>query len=362
MIKGDTISFDSDNENEQLYVKNKKKVAKCDKIPWVEKYRPKELSDIIYQDEIVKVLKTTIKNGNLPHLLLYGPAGTGKTSTILAVARELFGPNKFSERVIELNASDERGINIVRNKIITFAKLAIGTEDPNYPSPNYKIIILDEADAMTKEAQSALRKIMEDNSSITRFCFICNYINQIIEPINSRCVKFRFRQLNDDTMFKRLRSIAVNEKMNVSNDAINLIIETADGDLRKGIMLLQNLKYITVPPPPANIITPFHIYEMTGSIPFEVINKINKMCFNNVDNVLDIVNLANDIIKMGFPIQNLLVKLNKFVISNDKLDDINHKGLISLTLLKAQKKLAIGADEYIQLLNIFMQIKKTFIV
>src|SRR5690606_13947283 len=124
------------------------------------------------------------------------PPGSGKTSTILAIAMELFGPKKIKDRVIELNASDERGINVVRNKIVTFAKTAIGQSDPKFTCPPYKIIILDEADAMTIEAQSALRKTMEDNSGITRSCFICNYINQIIEPITSRCVKFRFKPLN----------------------------------------------------------------------------------------------------------------------------------------------------------------------
>lgn len=355
MIHNNVINFDSDSEPEQV-VKPKVKKVKLDRIPWVEKYRPYSLSDIVYQDEIIKVLKTTVKNGNLPHLLLYGPAGTGKTSTILAVARELFGPINFSERVIELNASDERGINIVRNKIITFAKLAIGTADPNYPSPNYKIIILDEADAMTKEAQSALRKIMEDNSSITRFCFICNYINQIIEPINSRCVKFRFRQLSDDSMFKKLSEIAANEKILVTKEALHLIIDIADGDMRKGIMLLQNLRYIKSESP----IIPEQIYDMTGSIPVEIIHRIESVCLNNKDNKSDIIKLANDIVKCGYPMQNILTKLNTFIANNEAISDIT-KSVICISLLKVDNKLAIGADEYIQLLNVFMQIKKNFI-
>ena len=146
-----------------------------DKIPWVEKYRPYKLDDIMHQEEIKCMLKNSVKTGNLQHLLLYGPPGTGKTSIILAVARELYGPKLYREKTIELNASDERGINIVRNKIRRLAKAANDSADPDYPSPPYKIIILDEADAMTTEAQSALRKTMEDHSNITRFCFICNY-------------------------------------------------------------------------------------------------------------------------------------------------------------------------------------------
>ena len=171
--------------------------SKCNKdIPWIEKYRPRKLDEIISQKESINILLNTLKTGELPHLLLYGSPGTGKTSSILALCNELFGPRKFEERVIELNASDERGINVVRHKIINFAKIAIGNPDEKYICPPYKIIILDEADAITKEAQAALRKVMEDTSTITRFCFICNYINQIIEPINSRCVKIRFKSIN----------------------------------------------------------------------------------------------------------------------------------------------------------------------
>ena len=120
---------------------------------WVEKYRPKKLANVVYQNEVISVLKKSVETGNLPHLLFYGPAGTGKTSTILALAYELFGPVKFEERVIELNASDERGISAVRNKIKLFAKMGISNPDTNYSCPPFKIIILDEADAMTSEAQ-----------------------------------------------------------------------------------------------------------------------------------------------------------------------------------------------------------------
>src|SRR5207249_3198955 len=146
--------------------------------------------------------------------------------------------------VIELNASDERGINVVRHKIVTFAKMAVGNADPNYPCPPFKIVILDEADAMTTEAQSALRKIMENSSNITRFCFICNYINQIIEPIASRCMKFRFKPINTISMINKLEVISKKEKLNINKEILKKIVIMSKGDMRRGIMTLQNLKYI----------------------------------------------------------------------------------------------------------------------
>jgi replication factor C subunit 2/4 len=138
-------------------------------VPWVEKYRPDKVEDISHQDEVVRTLKTSIEQGSLPHLMFHGPPGTGKTTTILAVAKELYGPELYRSRVLELNASDERGIKVVREKVKSFAQGAVGGQKtPGYPCPKFKIIILDEADTMTPEAQSALRRIMEQFSKVTR--------------------------------------------------------------------------------------------------------------------------------------------------------------------------------------------------
>ena len=217
MIISDFDSCSDSEDNESVVnIPNKKYY------PWVEKYRPKNIESIIEQNTIVNVLKSTISTGALSHLILYGPPGTGKTSTILAIAHQLFGPNKIEERVLELNASDDRGIGIVRNKIIFFSKLSLGTPDPNYPSPPFKFIILDEADAMTSEAQSALRKVMETKSAITRFCFICNYINKIIEPIRSRCISFRFKPVPIDSIILRLDNIAKMENLNLKKKRSNI--------------------------------------------------------------------------------------------------------------------------------------------
>ena len=177
-------------------------------------------------------------------MLFYGPPGTGKTSTILALAKELFGPEMFRTRVLELNASDERGISIVREKVKDFARMQLSNPPPNYknryPCPPYKIIILDEADSMTQDAQSALRRTMETYSKITRFCLICNYVTRIIDPLASRCSKFRFKTLDQGNALKRLEEIATNEKVNLELGAVNTLIRCSEGDLRKAITFLQS--------------------------------------------------------------------------------------------------------------------------
>ena len=277
---------------------------------------------------------------------------THNTSSILSIAAELFGPKKFNERVIELNASDERGINIVRNKIVTLAKTAISSSDPNYPCPPYKIIILDEADAMTNEAQSALRKTMEDNSDITRFCFICNYINQIIDPIISRCVKFRFKSINEESMSDKLKIISNKENMIITDDAIKMISVVSNGDMRKGIMLLQNLNYFN------KKIDIIDVYEASNMIPVDKINNIINICINkSLDKKLcKIIKIANDFIKSGYPMNNILSQLTDQIIDSEEITD-NAKSVICLHISNTEKRLIDGSDEYLQLLSILMCIK-----
>ena len=182
-------------------------------------------------------------------MLFYGPPGTGKTSTILALAKELYGPEMFKSRVLELNASDERGISIVREKIKDFARMQLSNPAPqhknSYPCPPFKIIVLDEADSMTQDAQSALRRTMETYSKITRFCLICNYVTRIIDPLASRCSKFRFKMLDQGNAKKRLEEIAENEKVQLEDGAVDTLIKCSEGDLRKAITFLQSAAKLT---------------------------------------------------------------------------------------------------------------------
>lgn len=273
---------------------------------------------------------------------------THNTSTVLAVAYQLFGPKIFRERVIELNASDERGINIVRYKINTFARTAIGNVDPDYPCPPFKLVILDEADAMTTEAQSALRKVMEELSSITRFCFICNYKNQIIDPIVSRCMKFRFKPIDKISMFNKLKDLSIKESMNINDESVSAITNIVKGDVRKGIMILQNLRYIQ------NYkfkITKEDVYNMTGHTFPEYIEPIWNLCLDKNTNINDIIKKVNNIKLSAIPITSILENLQSIVVKSNLNDELKSK--ICLHIASTEKCLMDGADEYIQLLNIF---------
>ena len=324
---------------------------KDNQIPWIEKYRPRTLNDIISQEESINILNNTLKTGELPHLLLHGSPGTGKTSSILALCNQLFGPERVNERVIELNASDERGINIVRGKIINFAKVAIGTVDPSYLCPPYKIIILDEADAMTKEAQAALRKVMEENSNITRFCFICNYINQIIEPINSRCVKIRFKPINSESIITKLKIISKKENINIEENGLKCIAEISNGDLRKSILILQNIKYLN--PDDFNkeiVIEDDDIYKMCKYISNrELFNYISLIKEDNKIN--NIIRISKDIINKGYVFNSLIIRLIDYIINYNNISELN-KAKILFEISFIEKNINDGADEYIQILKL----------
>ncbi len=198
---------------------------------WTEKYRPKTLSEVVGQKHVTERLESYVRSNSMPHLLFTGPAGTGKTTCSLALAKEFFGEN-WRGNFIELNASDERGIDVVRGKIKEFARTApIGAD--------FKIIFLDEADALTNDAQAALRRTMEKYSGICRFILSCNYSSKIIEPIQSRCAVMRFRPLTADDIKGFLQKIVVAEKVDIDDDALNGLIFIAQGDMRRSVNSLQ---------------------------------------------------------------------------------------------------------------------------
>ncbi len=201
-------------------------------LPWTEKYRPKKLDEIVGQKEIVKSLKKFVEAKNMPNLLFSGSPGIGKTTAALALAHEFYGEN-LRGNFLELNASDERGIDVVRGKIKDFARTISMSKVP------FKIIFLDEADALTADAQNALRRTMEMYSEVTRFILSCNYSSKIIPPIQSRTAVFRFLPLEKEEVFKMLENIAKNEKLEVEEEAYEAIFYVSEGDMRKAINVLQ---------------------------------------------------------------------------------------------------------------------------
>ncbi len=204
--------------------------------PWTEKYRPKKLDEIIGRDYIVARLKSYVQSRSMPHLLFAGPAGVGKTTSAICLARELFG-EYWTQNFQETNASDERGIDVVRNKIKDFARTkAMGGD--------FKIIFLDEADALTPDAQNALRRTMELFARTCRFILSCNYSSKIIEPIQSRCAVFRFGPLSEDAIKKMIEKIAENEELNLTETGKKAIIYVSEGDMRKAINILQAAAFL----------------------------------------------------------------------------------------------------------------------
>lgn len=200
---------------------------------WVEKYRPEKLSDIVGQDEVVSRLQSFVDKKSLPHLLFAGPAGTGKTSAALCIARELFGAG-WRQNLLELNASDERGIDTIRTKVKDYARTRPIGDVP------YKLILLDESDALTHDAQHALRRTMEMYTHTARFILDCNYSSRIIEPIQSRCTVFRFKRLAEQDIATALKRIARAEKLTLVDEAVKAIIYVSEGDMRRAINVLQS--------------------------------------------------------------------------------------------------------------------------
>lgn len=326
--------------------------------PWVEKYRPKTLDEVTAQDHAVTVLKKTLQSANLSHMLFYGPPGTGKTSTILALTKELFGPELTKTRVLELNASDERGISIVREKIKNFARLTVSKPSKkdleNYPCPPYKIIILDEADSMTADAQSALRRTMETYSNVTRFCLICNYVTRIIDPLASRCAKFRFKPLDTSNALERLQYVAKQEDVKYEEGTLGRILTISAGDLRKAITLLQSGSKL-VDYTGNDQIAIKQIEELAGVVPTTVVEEMVKHI--NSKDLNQLIACTNDFIKSGWSGVSIVDQLHDYYITNENYDT-DFKNKLSLILFDTDSKLTNGTNEHIQLLNLLVKISQ----
>ncbi|KNZ60957.1 replication factor C subunit 2/4 [Puccinia sorghi] len=342
-------------------------------LPWIEKYRPKSIDSVQGQEGTTKILAKALNRADLPHMLFYGPPGTGKTSTILALARDLFGPELMKSRVLELNASDERGISVVREKIKNFAKISISPATSGYPCPAYKIIILDEADSMTQDAQSALRRIMENYSKITRFCLICNYVTRIIEPIVSRCSKFRFKPLSISGTQSKLKEISKLESIKISSEVLDSLIRISAGDLRRSITYLQSASKVSS----SDEILEEDIREIGGIVPHKLMTRLLESVGiearghdDGADKDVEMSDIrvqevVESILREGYSAVQIINQVNSHInvlhdlILLDPLIPSKPKALISVALGEADKCLNDGADEGLQILAVCLKISKS---
>ncbi|KAG9255116.1 P-loop containing nucleoside triphosphate hydrolase protein [Emericellopsis atlantica] len=341
--------------------------------PWVEKYRPKSLDDVAAQDHTVTILQRTLQSSNLPHMLFYGPPGTGKTSTILALAKQLYGPEMVKSRVLELNASDERGISIVRKKVKDFARMQL-TNPPagyqsKYPCPPFKIIILDEADSMTQDAQSALRRTMETYSKITRFCLICNYVTRIIDPLASRCSKFRFKSLDQGNAKKRLELIAQAEGVTVEDGTIDALIRCSEGDLRKAITYLQSAARLVgalakkdgdgdeAMDVDTKAVTVKIIEDIAGVIPDATIDTlVDALRPTSTGQAYQtIAKVVEEMVADGWSAGQVVNQLYAAILADESIPDAQ-KNKIVLVFSEIDKRLVDGADEHLSMLDLSVRI------
>ncbi len=300
---------------------------------WIEKYRPKSFNDIKGQIHIVDKIKAMVNKKALPHLLFAGPAGVGKTSLILVIAKELYKEN-WKENILELNASDSRGIDVIRNEVKNFARTRSLGEIP------FKICILDEADSLTKEAQQALRRTMEMYSQTCRFCLLCNYSSKIIDPIQSRCAIFRFRPLIKDDLKNIIDNVSEKENLSIDKEAKELLIEVSEGDVRRLQNILQSSASIS------DVIDTNAVLTIVSAAKPEELRKVLNMAVNG-DFISSKENLLKLMLESGLSGIDIIKQIQKEIwnldIENDKkLGLIEKCGEIEFRMVE-------GSDEFVQL-------------
>ncbi len=303
--------------------------------PWVEKYRPRVLAEVVNQKGILRRLKQFVNNGSMPHLIFAGPAGTGKTTSALAMVRELYGRNMAVNRTyLELNASDARGIDVIRTYIKDFAKAR--------PPMNvhFKVLILDEADNMTAPAQQALRRTMEKYTKNCRMILICNYSNKIIPPIQSRCVVFRFAFLNNDDIKSRVNYVAKQENVGLSPGGLNAIVDVSRGDCRRAINYLQSCGTIS------KKIDQELVFRVAGEVPPDKIKDILNTAIKG-QLQLSIKLLDDLIIEYGLSGQNIIKNLHREIYDLKIPEEIKIE--LSKLLAEFEYRLSQGGTEIIQL-------------
>ncbi|ANZ73786.1 BA75_01838T0 [Komagataella pastoris] len=316
-------------------------------LPWVEKYRPKLLKDIVGNEDTIERLKAFAIDGNVPHMIISGLPGIGKTTSVHCLAHELLG-DMYSDAVLELNASDDRGIDVVRNKIKQFAQKKV-----SLPPGRHKIVILDEADSMTPGAQQALRRTMEIYSGTTRFVFACNMSNKIIEPLQSRCSILRYSKLYDEQVLSRLLHICKEEGVKYTDDGLEALIFTAEGDMRQAINNLQS----TVAG--MGLVNGDNVFRIVDS-PHPLV--VRQMLFkavkdSDIDAAVDLLNRlwekgysAVDIVTTSFKVMKSVTEIPEA----DRLEVMREIGFTHMRVLE-------GVSSYLQLAGMLAKITGTVI-
>lgn len=300
---------------------------------WTEKYRPKNFSEVKGQQEIVSKIAAFVKQKNMPHILFAGPPGTGKTTLSLVIARELFG-DAWKNNFLELNASDERGIDVVRHKVKDFARTKAIGDVP------FKIIYLDECDALTREAQQALRRTMEMYTNTCRFILSANYSSKIIEPIQSRCAVFRFKPLEKENIFRLIDDIAQNESLKVTDDAKEALYLVSEGDCRKIANILQSCAALN------QEVTEDSIYSMAAvARPKELKRALELAVQGKFQDAR--TELLNVMLAYGLSGLDVIKQIQKEIWSLEAAD--RTKMALVDACGEAEFRMVEGSDEYIQL-------------
>ena len=300
---------------------------------WTEKYRPESFSEVKGQKEIVKRIKAFVDQKNMPHLLFAGPAGTGKTTLSLVVVKQIY-KDQWHENFLDLNASDERGIDVIRVKVKEFARTKAIGDVP------YKIIHLDESDALTKEAQQALRRTMENYSATCRFILSCNYSSKIIEPIQSRCAVFRFKPLAKEDIFEIIDGIAGREKLNIDTNAKDALVEVSDGDVRKLENILQACAVLS------NKISEDIVFEVAGYARPKEMSEILEYVIKN-DFVKAKNKLLDTMLNYGLSGLDIIKQLHK-EIWKLKINDLKKLEMMK-DCAEIEFRMVEGSDEFLQL-------------